>query len=1268
MKKIDKKIIVFFTAILLMACNSVDELYNMKNDLLKKDHSFSLKKYPAAEFSSKPIVNYILDPKDSMSMRYFNHIRKICDYTKIPFNFKSTSDWNSNAQIISSTKVLVIANSNAIQTKSIDSLVKFVANGGTIFLPQTTEDKRFGFLLGIKPRANYYVDVNSKGIYFDKEVIPGLVGTSIKNNQKHFGLLPDNFSDKVNVLAWNDPQKKYPFFIENKIGLGKVIYFNTTNYFEKPDRGLFFSAILNGLQGIPYPIANTSSIFLDDFPSPMYEQKQEPIKSEMNLNMVDFVYKAWWPDMKKLAVKHNLKYTALLTFDYDNKTTPPFLFNQWDFCKRKIDNRKEIVANWLANDVALNGHEKALHGYNHISLIRKDWTDPENIFSSFKAAQKKWQVNSYGELPLTFVPSSNIIDDYGLKNLEKAMPSIKYVCSVYLGDLKEGGNREFDLDPYNPNFFDYPRISSGFQISDEVNYEVQSLYLFTGIWTHFVHADDVYQTPANSSANTSAFDLRNPQSLGWRKSKKSKNSLLSSFDQYITKQRKLYPLAQFKTVIEAAPMVINWRSSEFKHTQNEQAYTVQKITKDPLKKPEPVSWFVYFDNDNISRYEDQIKNQSNIYDSTPMLHGRLYNIISKTNKLTFSYTKPVFEVEKLKQLEEEYLAYKKEQYLYLSGAFEPKWEDYELKLKKEKAMLLARMLSEAEIDYEVWDKYAYYASWDDLGYQVWSMLGKHCQQYPSKHNILYSYNLEKILGYPNDADHSKWVALQYKWNPDYLPTVKEYLSIIISGDNKLEIEKVLKKIYELEPNKKNQQEYLYFIIVNNKDAARIALDLIKPSADFDENLISDIAWFYASVNEYQKALDWSVYSQKIPFSSKLLWMYELGKYPELITAYQEYIGKNPNDTDAKVAMVNIYHVIGKFKEAWTLAASLPDDKNKTKLKEFLNKDVIYVDESVQDALLVETPEFFTPVAKAFILDYRRKNYGDFINTDSEYSSFMFKKVSFANHVSYNHYDHNKNLHTFFATHKSMYPLENIDFIENLLDADNIAQSLYGVQYKFKRKTNKTRNNFTYHGQLGAEFNNKSKSYYNFDIGAETYNELTSTAITLNYAPVNTSAAYVKNIYDLKLRAIYNTHIYKLVTESFIEGNYFNGQNIYSLFVDTKLKFKLNKEHWFKSTPIVELALSKSTAKQDMFYPYFVIKQQIYGGVGAGVYLGREKAKFKFTTEGLYFRDTNANKFMNLRGNIEYNFLKYTYLKGGYDLFFQNQYQSSTAQLGIKYIF
>ena len=109
----------------------------------------------------------------------------------------------------------------------------------------------------------------------------------------------------------------------------------------------------------------------------------------------------------------------------------------------------------------------------------------------------------------------------------------------------------------------------------------------------------------------------------------------------------------------------------------------------------------------------------------------------------------------------------------MAGAFDPAGEDYDLKLKLEKAKLLALMLSQPEIDYAIWDKYAFYASWDNKGDEVWELLKKHCQKYPSKHNVMYSKNLAEILGYATPELQKYWITMQYKYNPDDLSILKE---------------------------------------------------------------------------------------------------------------------------------------------------------------------------------------------------------------------------------------------------------------------------------------------------------------------------------------------------------------------------------------------------------------------------------------------------------------------------------------------------------------
>src|SRR5690606_26789725 len=228
------------------------------------------------------------------------HLRKVCDYSKLPYRSRDINNFDPET-IDPATRVISMCETNLLDQLGIDFLVKFVAEGGTLFLPFAGDDHRIGFLLGIKPDAEYATDTQSKGTYFKTPFLPNMKGKTAGDDAVHYGFTAENFSNTIRVHAVAASNPAYPVIIEHPIGKGRVMFFNSTAGYEKVDRGLMFSAILKGLEGIPYPIANTATIFLDDFPSPLYETKLEPIASEMNLSIADFVRKVWWPDLVELA-------------------------------------------------------------------------------------------------------------------------------------------------------------------------------------------------------------------------------------------------------------------------------------------------------------------------------------------------------------------------------------------------------------------------------------------------------------------------------------------------------------------------------------------------------------------------------------------------------------------------------------------------------------------------------------------------------------------------------------------------------------------------------------------------------------------------------------------------------------------------------------------------------------------------------------------------------------------------------------------------------
>ncbi|RVU91527.1 DUF2194 domain-containing protein [Flavobacterium columnare] len=1253
------KILVFcLFSSLFFSCNSLDSLYRLKNDYLRdKQQQDLLSPYELSNLSKKPIVEYILDSKDDLAMTYYEHFRKLCDYTKIPFNFKIVDRFNEQLKIENSTRVLIINDTKRLGNQAIPVLLKFVSTGGTLIFPNIGDDQRFIFFWGMRYDSDLSYDIVSKGICLNTIPLGGKRQINLYSDTKHFAFAKSNFRKDLNIGIWSDNQMTMPILIENNIGMGKVICCNSSKTFEKRDRGLLFAFLLRGLSGIPYPLANTSTIFLDDFPSPLYDSKQEPIKSEYNMTMNEFVYKRWWPDMKKIAQKFNIKYTALLAFDYDDIRHAPFSFKQWDFAKMKEKgNTKKGTSNYLTHDLLNDNHELGFHGYNHFSLLKEEWKDPEDIFFSLKATKKKWLVNDFGDFPVTYVPPSNYIDSYGIAELKRGMPSLKYFSSLYLGDKKEGGDREFDFEPYHKDLFDYPRVSSGFYFNDEKYYNIFSTYLYTGIWTHFVHPDDVFQIGNTKEKKKKKYnyELRNDLGLNWKKGKKT---LYSCFDDFLTEFKEIKPQSEFYTVKDAAPIVMKWRESKYQHLLIGEKYTVREETD--LFTEKGNTWGVYFD-ELSQKNKEELASQSKNYTITDFMGGKLVSLNSG-NKLSFTLEKKIMDEEQIyNKVLEEYNLFEKNRGLFLSGKLGA--EDYFKKLEEEKRKLLALMLSQPKINYAVWNKYATYMSWDGKGDEVWVLLEKHCDKYPSKHNINYSFELSNILGYSSEELHTKWICNQYQWNNEKLAVLKEYLSIITPSEDYDEIKKVLFKIFQLEPNCENQEAYVYHALVYAKEEAFQYLNTLDPTTSyFNENLVSDISWSYVNENEdYQNAINWSEFTSLISADTRLSWMFELRQYVELEQYYRKYISQNPNDESMKQKMFQIYEILGKYDDACGVLLQIKDQKIFEEIKEHLNEQIIYFDIETQEELIRKYPTIFTPINKEKIQMKLKDLYGDYLDAHSTLSYFVGKKTNFQNYLKYSHYDKKRNSHDFFVKHKELYSVDQ---------TSNNVSTILEFAYEFKKKQSDQINKFFYTYGLGLEKDWSGKFYYNAKGGINMVTNKYNLSTNLEYIPANFLEAYKENVYQLQWNGAYNKYFKFLEVDSYVITDYYPKLSNVNITLSSKIKTASNREKNFKVIPYLEAFCQFSNISERVkVSPVYLIKNRYFGGAGIEANFGDDYSKFKLHTSGAYYFDSFESSFINFRMNSHYKMLKKSYLKVSADINFQSQYNFNTFGLGYKYIF
>ncbi len=553
------KLIILLISVLVVSCAEDIEDENFAKSNPRVDYG---------ELSNKPLVTYILDPQNSLSVENSQHIQKTLNYAKIPFGELNIKTFNQEASVKNSVKVIVLYDLSPLNKTAMNYLIRFVESGGHIFIPNVGEDKNFGFLAGIRKDANFQIDTTARGFLFKSDFLPALKGKPFRNQNKHYGLDANNFRNDIEVLATSISNENYPLIIKNKIGNGSVISFNSDQYSGKRERGLFFAAILQGLEGVPYPVANASSIMLDDFPAPLYNVKKEPVASELDVSQAQFYSEVWWKDMLELAREENLEYSAYVCFDYSNSTSPPFNFREWE--QSSLPTTRGNAADKLMIALKNSKHELGFHGYNHTSLTNEMWPNKNLMGLSLQAVKKRWSVMGYGPLPVSYVPPSNIIDSTGFIALEENLPHITYNASLYLGDFEEGGDREFDPEPYNEHFFNFPRITSGFALTPGLEFNQQSLYLYTGIWTHFIHPDDIYQIPGDKRLKSAGdYALRNKNTYGWQISEDGTPGLLPRFRDHIKSLKKTYPLIRFLKVSEAAKITQDWREMPYEFLETD---------------------------------------------------------------------------------------------------------------------------------------------------------------------------------------------------------------------------------------------------------------------------------------------------------------------------------------------------------------------------------------------------------------------------------------------------------------------------------------------------------------------------------------------------------------------------------------------------------------------------------------------------------------------------------------------------------------------------
>jgi hypothetical protein len=426
-------------------------------------------------------------------------------------------------------------------TKSdCENLKSFVSSGGGLAVIYRGYNENLHDIFGVKimDKNQPFLKQGRSGLHFKTDFIPGLKGTAISDSIIRDLSMFDfvHVGDK-NIIATTSSGT--PVVWNLRYGKGKVTYWNSSILSNRTFRGFITQTIASVSSKFVQPIANFSVIFIDDFPTSVPNAVKKIVWDEFKMNLAEFHFLVFYPDMLKLSNEFGLKYTAGLVFNYGASITPPFHLNEWRIGKASVLSKEIEVSKTIAKQLKIN-HELGFHGYNHVPLLVDEWENIENMKRAIEYAMKKWKEEGLGNPPVTYIPPTNLIDSIGVQALAQSAPSIKVIAGLYAGFFELGQRREFGPEPWNGKFYCIPRVSAGFMIDDYTKTIILSAIAMLGVWTHFIHPDDVIYTPE---------EVENPElvrnwfSLPWRGAKEE--GLYFKFRDWVKTLKENYPYLRF---------------------------------------------------------------------------------------------------------------------------------------------------------------------------------------------------------------------------------------------------------------------------------------------------------------------------------------------------------------------------------------------------------------------------------------------------------------------------------------------------------------------------------------------------------------------------------------------------------------------------------------------------------------------------------------------------------------------------------------------------
>jgi hypothetical protein len=1245
------------------------------------------------------MVMVLKNQADDFSTEVSDQVVKALDYTKVPYLTIDLGIIARDFSIPKSVRNIVITTSRVqeFNEQDIEALVEFVAKGNTIVLTGPISAPNFGFLQGLKPDTEFNTDSLNVGFSLNTDAFPGARGMTYNPNGllPHYGLMAEEYKNSVQVLASTATNPDQPFIISNKIGLGEVLTLNSYVLGGKIYRGIIFSTILRGLEGVPYQVANVSTIFLDDFPAPLYNEKLAPIDREYDVTHAEFVSKIWWPDMQALADSFNISYAAMTAFNYNANVVPPFDFQEWR--QGSVLFNENIVQGsiFLANSVKNTRHELAFHGYNHFSLWRKDWDNMNFMISSLQAARKRWRVDNLGRLPTNYVPPTNEIDSVGIVAITRGMPSIRYMSSLYFGDVEDGQGREFDPDPYAPaQLFDYPRISSGFTMDENSLLDQHGMQIVTGIWNHFIHPDDVFQV---NQREEDEFISRNPLGLGWKSTPGYGYGLYQVFRDRLEYSNTHYPNNRYVTATQGAQRTEDWRRGLTAYTESGASLKVNiayRANYTPQFTDSSKYWYMYIKKSQVREIESTLKLQDISYGRTQIWDGFLYQF--ETKKEVFfvpNFKKSYYYDQQFVQNLVRDMVGNYRQHSLVTDQFSGDWRDTRLEdafrawrrnpksianqenlislsvefnqMPRAITILENRLLENENWASEDTSRLLEYYGWEGMQTRAELFLEDLWAKYASAQVIAFKNHAVAALGLFGVDFDRRWRQRELQLNPDDYNTLLTYTKSIESQENWPEMKDRLRGLLQMRP----ETDSLYAFALQRSifyESADSTMDFVEEFPDYAYPQLvpfaSNLALMYAfTANDLQQALFWANNAPEFDERLKLFWLGQLNYDQLYIAQAKKMLTNNPQDDSLRSFIGTNLFYEGFSEEAYPILYPLFESRSTQGLSAdtLMRNEIGFLAYDQKKKFYKRYPKFFDDDQETSLQDEYRRTQGVRASVFGEYRDDNFDNTFGRGGVSVQIGNRNKNTHSF----KSEYLI----FSDNGTQV-NTVYDYQGLGYEFHHRSQNQQLEF----RAGPTLLFGEGDFIPEAMLSVGYSKDSSyTSVSLTGGAELTSTSLQNDYYQSQLQ-LYRQDFWfdgNVSTALSASGKYYTN-NVFRYGGQGRVYLDLMESKW-KFRPFGEISYSDATQSFISGIPYYTPDQYFAQGIGLDLQY-RNPNTFEYRTqltgEIMGKHERREGFFFGGRLELQHKFRNFWEISLGSEISTSQVYRSNRIFFTLSYYF